>query len=80
MKILYHESVSALLNSSSFSSVVNAIQFGNVLILLPCVYDQGTIAKHLEEKKLGFQIPRNESDAPPRRRRWSEPPLCISFR
>nr|XP_017258718.1 PREDICTED: UDP-glycosyltransferase 91A1-like [Daucus carota subsp. sativus] len=61
-KILDHESVSALLNSSGYSSVVEAMQFGKALILLPCVYDQGIIAKQLEEKKLGFQIPRDESD------------------
>ena len=53
IKILNHKSVSALLNSSSFSSVVKAIQFGKALILLPWVYDQGIIAKHLKEKNLG---------------------------
>lgn len=62
MKILNHDSVGALLNPSGLSSVVEAMQFGKALILLPCVYDQGLIAKHMEEKKLGFQIPRNESD------------------
>ena len=56
IKILNHKSVSALLNSSSFSSVVKAIQFGKALILLPWVYDQGIIAKHLRRRNWVFRF------------------------
>ncbi|KAL1820426.1 hypothetical protein ACET3Z_015295 [Daucus carota] len=62
VKILSHDSVGGLLFHSGWSSVVEAVQFGKTLVLLPFLGDQGLIAKQVEEKKLGFLIPRNESD------------------
>ncbi|KAK1361804.1 Anthocyanidine rhamnosyl-transferase [Heracleum sosnowskyi] len=60
IKIVSHDSVGGLLIHSGWSSVVEAVQFGKALVLLPFLGDQGIIAKQLEEKKLGFMIPRNE--------------------
>ncbi|KAK1361806.1 Anthocyanidine rhamnosyl-transferase [Heracleum sosnowskyi] len=62
IKILSHDSVGGLLIHSGWSSVVEAVQFGKALLLLPFLGDQGIIAKQVEEKKLGFMIPRNELD------------------
>ncbi|KAL1820425.1 hypothetical protein ACET3Z_015294 [Daucus carota] len=62
VKILSHDSVGGLLFHSGWSSVVEAVQFGKPLVLLPFLGDQGLIAKQVEEKKLGFLIPRNETD------------------
>ncbi|WOH05478.1 hypothetical protein DCAR_0624895 [Daucus carota subsp. sativus] len=61
-RILRHGSVGGLLFHSGWSSVVEGVQFGKVLVLLPMLGDQGIIATQLEEKKLGLLIPRNELD------------------
>lgn len=61
-KILSHDSLGGLLFQSGWSSVVEAVQFGKQLVLLPLVGDQELIARMLEEKKMGFMIPRNERD------------------
>ncbi|XP_074380448.1 UDP-glycosyltransferase 91A1-like [Apium graveolens] len=61
-KILKHGSVGGMLFHAGWSSVVEAVQFGKVLVLLPMLGDQGIIASQLAEKKLGFVIPRNEQD------------------
>ncbi|KAK1392010.1 Anthocyanidine rhamnosyl-transferase [Heracleum sosnowskyi] len=60
--ILKHGSVGGMLFHAGWSSVVEAMQFGKVLVLLPMLGDQGIIASQLEEKKLGVLIPRNEQD------------------
>ncbi|KAM7529369.1 hypothetical protein LguiB_032779 [Lonicera macranthoides] len=62
LKILSHNSVGGYLNHSGWSSVVEAIVFEKALILLTFVADQGLNARVLEEKKMGYCIPRNELD------------------
>lgn len=62
LKILAHDSVGGLLTHSGWSSVVEALQFERPLILLPFLADQGINTRFLEEKKLGYSIPRNERD------------------
>lgn len=62
MKILSHESVGGFLTHSGWSSVVEAIMFERALILLTFLADQGLNARVLEEKKMGYSIPRNDRD------------------
>ncbi|KAK6237899.1 hypothetical protein QUC31_003368 [Theobroma cacao] len=55
-----------MLNPSSYqkgwSSVVEALQFQRPLILFTFLADQGINARLLEEKKIGYSIPRKEQD------------------
>ncbi|THG13090.1 UDP-glycosyltransferase 91A1-like [Camellia sinensis] len=62
LKILSHDSVGGFLSHSGLSSVVEALQFGKSLILLPFMADTGLIARHLEEKKMACLVPRDERD------------------
>ncbi|KAL3527562.1 hypothetical protein ACH5RR_012218 [Cinchona calisaya] len=62
LKILSHDSVGGFLTHSGWSSVVEAIQFEKALILLTFLADQGVNARVLEEKKMGYPIPRDDSD------------------
>ncbi|KAJ6673152.1 GLYCOSYLTRANSFERASE [Salix viminalis] len=60
LKILAHDSVGGFLTHSGWSSVVEALQHARALILLTFLADQGINARVLEEKKMGYSIPRNE--------------------
>jgi hypothetical protein len=60
LKILSHDSVGGILTHSGWSSVVEAMQFGRAVIMLTFLADQGINARILEEKKIGYSIPRNE--------------------
>jgi UDP:flavonoid glycosyltransferase YjiC (YdhE family) len=62
LKILAHDSIGGFLSHSGWSSVVEALQFERALILLTFFADQGINAKVLEEKHIGYLIPRNEHD------------------
>jgi hypothetical protein len=62
LKILAHDSVGGFLTHSGWSSVVESLQFERPLILLTFYADQGINAKVLDEKKIGYLIPRNEQD------------------
>ncbi|KAK7852682.1 udp-glycosyltransferase 91a1 [Quercus suber] len=62
LKILAHDSIGGFLSHSSWSSVVEALQFERPLIILTFYADQGLNAKLLEEKQFGYLIPRNEQD------------------
>ncbi|KAL6277375.1 hypothetical protein ACE6H2_020976 [Prunus campanulata] len=46
---------------SRYSSLIEALQYGRPLILLPFLYDQGLIAR-FRDKKIGIEVPRNEED------------------
>ena len=61
-KILSHGSVGGFLTHSGWSSVVEAIQNQKPLVLLTFLADQGLNARVLEEKKMGYSIPRDERD------------------
>ena len=61
-KILNHDSVGGLLIHSGMSSVVEAFQLGKPLVLLPFMFDQGTIATYLAEKKMAYMVHRDEMD------------------
>nr|XP_015903023.2 UDP-glycosyltransferase 91A1-like [Ziziphus jujuba var. spinosa] len=62
LKILAHESVLGHLTHSGWSSVVESLRFQRALILLPLIADQGINARILEEKKMGYSVPRDERD------------------
>ncbi|KAK4261424.1 hypothetical protein QN277_004423 [Acacia crassicarpa] len=62
LKILSHESVGGFLSHSGCSSVVEAIQNEKPLVLLALLVDQGLISRVLEEKKIGYSIPRDDRD------------------
>ncbi|BFG35626.1 hypothetical protein CerSpe_219000 [Prunus speciosa] len=62
LKILGHDSVGVFLSHSGWSSVVEALTFGRPLVLLTMSNDQGLNARLLEERKIGYSIPRDEKD------------------
>ncbi|PON84725.1 UDP-glucuronosyl/UDP-glucosyltransferase [Trema orientale] len=62
LKILGHDSVGGFLTHSGWSSVVEALQFGVPLVLLTFTNDQGLNAKLLQEKMIGYLVPRDEND------------------
>ncbi|XP_062144910.1 putative UDP-rhamnose:rhamnosyltransferase 1 [Alnus glutinosa] len=62
LRILAHGSVGGFLTHCGWSSVTEALQFGRALILLPFLTDTGLIARFLEEREAGVEVPRNEQD------------------
>lgn len=60
--ILSHDSVGGLLIHSGMSSVVEGLQLGKPLVLLPFFLDQGLIASYLVEKKMACMIDREDVD------------------
>ncbi|KAM0055079.1 putative soyasaponin III rhamnosyltransferase [Helianthus debilis subsp. tardiflorus] len=61
-KIVSHDSVGGLLSHSGLSSVVEGLQLGKPLVLLPFLLDQGLIASYLEEKKMACMVHREDVD------------------
>ncbi|CAI9097703.1 OLC1v1034175C3 [Oldenlandia corymbosa var. corymbosa] len=62
LQILNHESVGGFFTHCGWSSIVEALQFGKPMILFPFAGDQPLNSRMLEEKKLGFPVPRDEFD------------------
>ncbi|KAJ9670267.1 hypothetical protein PVL29_026671 [Vitis rotundifolia] len=62
LKILTHDSIGGFLSHSGWSSVVEALHLARPLILLTFLADQGLNASFLQEKKMGYLIPRNDRD------------------
>nr|AFJ53033.1 UDP-glycosyltransferase 1 [Linum usitatissimum] len=62
VKILTHDSVGGFLTHSGWSSVVESLQFGRPLVLLTFYADQGLNSKLLQEKGVGYLVPRDELD------------------
>jgi len=62
LRILAHGSVGGFLTHCGWSSVTEALQFGRALIMLPFLTDTGLIARFLEEREAGVEVPRNEQD------------------
>ncbi|MFS8016496.1 putative soyasaponin III rhamnosyltransferase [Helianthus anomalus] len=61
-KIVSHDSVGGLLSHSGLSSVVEGLQLGKPLVLLPFLMDQGLIASYLVEKKMACMVHREDVD------------------
>ncbi|WVZ25787.1 hypothetical protein V8G54_004331 [Vigna mungo] len=62
LKILEHVAVGGFLTHSGWTSVVEAVQNEKPLVLLTFLADQGINARVLEEKKMGYPVPRDERD------------------
>lgn len=60
MEILAHSSVGASLFHSGWGSVIETIQFGHRLVVLPMMVDQGLNARLLVEKGLAVEVERGE--------------------
>lgn len=62
LKTLAHDSVGGFLTHCGWGSVIEGLQNGRPLVMLPFQVDQGLNARALEEKMVGIEVPRNEED------------------
>ncbi|KAG6490292.1 putative UDP-rhamnose:rhamnosyltransferase 1 [Zingiber officinale] len=62
LEILRHNSVGAFLTHCGYSSVIEGLQFGLPLVMLPSIIDTGLIARWCTEMKVGEEVARNEAD------------------
>ncbi|KAK9910342.1 hypothetical protein M0R45_034308 [Rubus argutus] len=60
MELLGHPSVGGSLSHSGWGSVIETLQFGHCLVVLPFIYDQPLTARLLVEKGLAVEVKRNE--------------------
>ncbi|KAA8516083.1 hypothetical protein F0562_019262 [Nyssa sinensis] len=63
VEILGHPSVGGSLFHSGWGSVIETLQYGHCLVVLPFIVDQGLNARLLEEKGLATEVPRSEGGA-----------------
>ncbi|XP_043718993.1 putative UDP-rhamnose:rhamnosyltransferase 1 [Telopea speciosissima] len=60
MEILAHPSVGGSLFHSGWGSIIETLQFGHTIVVLPMVADQGLNARLLVEKGLAVEVERGE--------------------
>ncbi|KAJ6344102.1 hypothetical protein OIU76_005768 [Salix suchowensis] len=60
LEILGHPSIGGSLFHSGWGSIIEILQFGHTLILLPFIIDQPLNARYVVEKGLGVEIERGE--------------------
>ncbi|PRQ58350.1 putative soyasaponin III rhamnosyltransferase [Rosa chinensis] len=60
MEILAHSSVGGSLFHSGWGSVIETLQFGHCLVVLPFMYNQPLNARLLVKKGLAAEVKRNE--------------------
>ncbi|KAL7121435.1 hypothetical protein ACP275_02G181600 [Erythranthe tilingii] len=61
-EILGHPSIGGSLFHAGWGSIIETMQYGHVLVLLPFVFDQSLNAKLIVEKGLGVEVERDEED------------------
>ncbi|PUZ37445.1 hypothetical protein GQ55_9G120500 [Panicum hallii var. hallii] len=62
VSVLAHGAVGAFLTHCGWGSVVEGLQFGHPLVMLPIFGDQGPNARLMEGRQVGALVPRNEKD------------------
>ncbi|KAK1284486.1 putative UDP-rhamnose:rhamnosyltransferase 1 [Acorus calamus] len=62
VNVLAHASVGGFLTHAGWNSVVEGLQHGRVLALLPLMFDQGLNARLISARRAGVEVPRNEED------------------
>ncbi|KAI4998452.1 hypothetical protein ZWY2020_053794 [Hordeum vulgare] len=67
ISVLAHGAVAAFLTHCGWNSTIEGLLFGHPLIMLPISSDQGPNARLMEGRKVGMQVPRDESDGSFRR-------------
>ncbi|GFY94090.1 hypothetical protein Acr_09g0005360 [Actinidia rufa] len=72
LKILAHDSVGCFLTHCGWSSIIEGLQFGHPLVMLPFMVEQGLNARIFEKNQVGIEIPRDERDGSLRRNSVAE--------
>ncbi|XP_057500873.1 putative UDP-rhamnose:rhamnosyltransferase 1 [Actinidia eriantha] len=72
LKILAHDSVGCFLTHCGWSSIIEGLQFGHPLVMLPFMVEQGLNARIFEKNQVGIEIPRDQRDGSLRRNSVAE--------